>query len=365
MKASTKLALILAALLAGLSLAAAPLQGSRCGNLVLGGVCSLEEGDTLEGDMLVLGGSVFMEDGSRVDGGVVIMGGSLQSDGRVDSDIIVLGGQIELGETAEVYGDVVAIGGRVDRAEGARIEGEVFSNASGVFPFVVPGVVQIPDWEGGAPSIIVPGDVPHVDVRYNPFLELMWAFVKSFGWALLAILAVLLLPQNAERTAGAATAQPLASGGLGCATALVVPILLLALAITICGIPISLVGALLLLAGWVFGVIALGLEVGKRLARALKQDWALPVSAAAGAFLLTLVINGIDALVPCIGWIVPALVGAVGLGAVLLTRFGAQTYPLDMTPFPPQPPAPPPAAPLGELEEPAPEAPQPGQEDAG
>ncbi len=69
------------------------------------------------------------------------------------------------------------------------------------------------------------------------------------------------------------------------------------------------------------------METGKRLAALMKQDWALPVSAMIGTFLLTLLVNGLGALVPCVGWIVPALVGMVGLGAVLVTRFGAQALP--------------------------------------
>jgi hypothetical protein len=34
-------------------------------------------------------------------------------------------------------------------------------------------------------------------------------------------------------------------------------------------------------------------------------------------------------LVPCVGWMAPAAVGLVGLGAVLLTRFGGRVYPYD------------------------------------
>jgi len=78
-------------------------------------------------------------------------------------------------------------------------------------------------------------------------------------------------------------------------------------------------------------MVALGLEVGTRLARLLNRDWALPVNAALGVFILTLVANTIGEIVPCIGWLVPTLLGAVGLGAVLLTYFGAKDYPPPST----------------------------------
>lgn len=363
MKITRKLALGLVALLVAMAMmAAAPLQGSRCGNLVLGGVCTLEEGDTLGDGMVVMGGSATLESGSLVESDVVIMGGSLRSNGAIEGSIVVLGGLIDLGETAVVEGDVVVVGGNVQRDDGARIDGEMIDAVTGFFPFIVPGLVQIPDWNG-AQSIVIPGESPRVDVRFNPFWDGLWLLLRSFLWAVLAVLVVLFLPQNTERAAQAAVSQPLASGGLGCATAVVIPILLIALAITICGIPLSLIGLFLLAAAWAFGLIAVSLEVGTRLAGLFKGDWALPVSAGVGAFVVTLLTNGI-ALVPCIGWFVPVLVGSLGLGAVLLTRFGAQGYPLDVAPFPPPPvPPPPPVAPLAPPEPEAVDAPPPPEPD--
>jgi hypothetical protein len=144
---------------------------------------------------------------------------------------------------------------------------------------------------------------------------------------LLAVVVVLFVPRNAERTAIAAISQPLAAGGLGCITLPVALLILVGLAITICGIPLTIIGAFLLAAAWAFGLISLGAEVGSRLAGIVKQDWALPVSAGVGTFALTFVTNAIGSFLPCVGWLVPLLVGAVGLGAVLLTRFGGQVYP--------------------------------------
>jgi len=68
------------------------------------------------------------------------------------------------------------------------------------------------------------------------------------------------------------------------------------------------------------------LEVGQRISLALHQDWPLPLSAALGTFVLNFVANGIG-FIPCVGWLVPFLIGLLGLGAVLLSRFGTQAYP--------------------------------------
>jgi hypothetical protein len=358
MKNSKKIFLALVGLLAMLALGAAPQQGPTCTNLVLGGVCTLSEGDSLTGGMVVFGGTATLENDSTIEGDVVVFGGTLRSNGTIEGDAVVFGGLIDLGDSAVVEGSVAAIGGNVQRAEEARVEGDVLSDVNGVFPFIIPGIIHIPNWDG-APSVIVPGQTPQVNVRVNPFWDVLWVLVRSFLWALLAVLVVLFLPRNAERTASAIIAQPLASGGLGCATTIVVPILLVALAITICGIPISLVGFFLMIVAWAFGVIVVGMEVGQRFAQLFKQDWALPVSAGLGTFGLTLVSNSIGALLPCFGWLVPALIGCLGLGAVLLTRFGSQNYPLDYAPLPPRSPEPPALAfeePAGQDEESTPEA---------
>jgi hypothetical protein len=124
----------------------------------------------------------------------------------------------------------------------------------------------------------------------------------------------------------------LITGGLGLLTVVVTPLVVLVMVITIILIPVSLLGILLLAIMVVFGWIAIGAEVGHRLEAAFKTEWALPVTAGLGTFLLTLVVDGIGQIVPCVGWLVPSAVGLLGLGAVLLTRFGTQDYPTYLPP---------------------------------
>jgi predicted DNA repair protein MutK len=103
--------------------------------------------------------------------------------------------------------------------------------------------------------------------------------------------------------------------------------------ITICLIPVSIIGIIILVVAVVFGWIALGLEVGKRLGIALNQKYQPVVMAGLGTLVLSLVVNGIN-FIPCVGWLAPFLVGAVGLGGVVLSRFGTQTYMISAAPVP-------------------------------
>ena len=105
-------------------------------------------------------------------------------------------------------------------------------------------------------------------------------------------------------------------------TMIIAPLVLILLAITICLIPAAFIGAFILAVAWAFGLVALGLEVGKRVGLIFKQEWHPAISAGLGTLLLMLVLSGLEAIIPCVGWIPKALVGFVGLGAVLLSQFG-------------------------------------------
>jgi hypothetical protein len=115
------------------------------------------------------------------------------------------------------------------------------------------------------------------------------------------------------------------------------PIMLVMLAITVILIPVSLLAAIVLVVATAFGWIAVGYEVGRRVAQAFQWVLQPAVSAGLGTLLLTFVIGAVS-WVPCVGWIAFPLVGSLGLGAVLLTRFGSQDYhPAPVSYSPPAP----------------------------
>jgi hypothetical protein len=299
-------------------------QNIKGDKLVFGSTFTLSEGQTLEGSLIVFGGNATILSESLVGGDAVVMGGTLSADGTIAGSVVTFGGIINLSDTAVVGGDVVEIGGELEYDVDTRIEGEIISGTSGPFQFSLPQFNQASGTK-----------VPNFRMWVNPVWDFLWYLFRSVMWAALAMLVVLFLPQHTSRAAQAAVSEPVLTAGLGLLTIVVAPIILIVIAITIIGIPISLLAILLLVILWVFGLIVIGTEVGKRLARMLKVDWALAVSAGIGTLLLTLVVNGINELVPCIGWLAPAFVGVVGLGAVLLTRFGTQKYPPVSTVLPP------------------------------
>jgi hypothetical protein len=85
---------------------------------------------------------------------------------------------------------------------------------------------------------------------------------------------------------------------------------------------------------YMLGWLALGMEVGVRIAQMFKQEWPLPLAAGLGIFILNLVTQGLGVVAPCLGGLIPGLIGIVGLGAVLITRFGTRVSNLSVSSLP-------------------------------
>jgi hypothetical protein len=315
--------------------------------VIFGGDFTLKSGEVLDGDLVMFGGNATLEAGSRVEGDVVLMGGNMEVGGVVTGSVALVGGNVSLLSTAHVQGDAVAIGGNLTRAAGARVDGQVLQGdqVAGPFEFTMPFDFEMPSWRGW-------GLFDSFRLGFSPVLGLIWFGFRSLLLAAVAVLVVMFWPLSTERAGRAAVAQPIVGGGLGLLTIVVAPVLLVLLAITILLIPVSFIGLLLLLVAVLFGWIAMGLEVGKRLAESFRWELQPPAAAGLGTLALSLVVGGIG-LFPCVGWLAPFVVISIGLGAVMLTRFGSREYlggvstsmatPAPMPPPEPPVPAKPPA----------------------
>jgi len=297
--------------------------GPGSGRVIFGSNITIEAGEPFDGDLVLFGGNVTVETEAELNGDLVVIGGNIVSDGLLDGDVVVVGGQIKLEDTAIVSGDVVLVGGQIERAEGAKIEGDLINNVApqidipnGRVPPVVPDVPNVPD----VPAV---PDVPSfpniVNVDFNPFFEFGRVFSTSLLMAVLGVLAVLFFEERLDKVSHAVITQPLMVGGIGILSILV------GLALFLTVIPV-----VALIFAWLFGIIAIGQEVGERLAKALRQNWAMVVSTGLGTFLLMFVVGSIQAvsdlawIVGCFTWVIPVVIGLLAIGAVVVTRFGAQ-----------------------------------------
>ena len=314
-KIAVPLVLLLALAVPGTAYA----SGLADGRVVIGGTYSLESGQVLSGDLVIIGGGGTLQAGSRVDGDVALIGGLLNAAGEVDGDVFALGGVVTLGPKSVIHGDLITMGAAVSRAEGAQVEGQVTEESmQNGFDLSFPGIVLPRGFNG----IDVPSRHWGLSV-FNPLFGIGWSVLKALLMAGLAILVVMFWPERTARVARTVIAQPVTAGGLGLLTAFFGVTLIVVLAITICLSPVSLIGALVLGAAVILGWVALGLEVGRRLALAFKREWSDATQAGLGTLLLSFVVYAVG-LIPCLGFIFGALLWMIGLGAVLLTRFGGQ-----------------------------------------
>ncbi len=330
--------------------------GLREGRVIFGDNYVLSEGETLDGDLVVFGGNVTIEEGAivkgsvalfggnasvaegaKINGDVAMFGGNLQIDGKVNGDVAMLGGDASLGGSAMIGGDVSMVGGNVERAEGAEITGDIVNEVES--PTVV-----IPS----LPLNVTPPEIPDPNVRIN--VDPFWNFFGDLGEAVgtaiilagIAMLASLFLQPQMERVGGVVISQPLVAGGFGLLTVVLAPFALVILAVTIILSPVAFLGVVVLALAWLFGMIALGQEVGERMTQSFHLTWSAPLVAGAGTLVLMLATNLLG-LVPCFGWLAPFLLGLVGIGgvavALLNTRklqpVAATVVPLDNEPLPP------------------------------
>jgi hypothetical protein len=212
------------------------------------------------------------------------------------------------------------------------------------------------------PSVPRPPLVEWWQFSANSFINFAWHVTRAIGsailLALLALFVVSLWQKPMDRVRRTITGAPGISWVVGLLTVVafvvVVPafavlsaILVLALCLGLVGFALIGVAGLALAVAWLMGWIALGQIAGERLLHAMGTHDATPAaSAAVGTAVITLVWLALEPFCG-LGWLFFALSAPLGLGAVILTRFGTQDYGTSSLgggfrpPAPPAPPVPP------------------------
>jgi hypothetical protein len=316
MKKLTRI-LILALLISAILIpTTASASGFGDDKVVFGGNFTLHEGETLNGDLVVFGGNVILEASSTVNGDTVVLGGNVTSNGTINGNLVALGGIVKLHNEARVIGDLTILGSSFEQASGAYISGNIITEENVPFDFNLPSGIGL-----------LNGEFPTFQVREMPFVSASWFFFQVLIWTGLAILIALFLQNQAAVINRAAFGQPVMSFVVGLGIVFIAPLVLIALILTILLSPLSLLGIFALLATWVVGLVSLSIEIGKKLAQALDQSWSAPIMAGVGMFILSLLFNGFQHIVPCVGFLPKFVLGLWVMGAVILTRFGSREYP--------------------------------------
>ena len=304
------------------------------------------------------GGTVVVAEGETIEDDLTAMGGTIVIDGTVEGDLSVVGGNVVVGETGTVTGNVDGAAGNV------RIEGDVGGTVSvgAGNLFVGPDAVVEGDLNAGAGSIdlagTVGGDVEvgtetlvlretaviEGDLRYGAeeFVDeggtVEGAVIQTDdtgfdpvptppGWLLtvygflvnllLGVVLLLVFPAASNAIATRARSEPIFAGAIGLVVLVAVPIVLVLLVLTLIGIPLAIIGAIL---------FALVLWIASIYGRFAVGSWLLTYTEVDNrwlALLVGLLAVGIVEQVPFFGGLIAFLVLLLGLGALALVARGA------------------------------------------
>ncbi len=278
--------------------------------VIIGNTYRLESGETLTGNLLIIGGTAAIADQANLNGDIVLIGGTVSVSGNINGDIVAVGGAVNLESYAEVSGGITLVGANLNRSPLAKVSGTISEQNPEIFNF---DFNQPSGWK-----------LPFAFTQ-NPLTKLLNTTLQALAMAVLAVILGLLLPNQLKRVSDTVVREPLIAGGVGLLTIIVAPTVLMLLVITILLIPVSLLGMLVLVLAIFYGFIAVGFEIGQRIATLFKTTLNPSISAGIGVLLLSLV-TGYATFIPCIGALIGIIVSIFGLGAVVISRFGSSKY---------------------------------------
>ena len=289
------------------------LEGELRGNqLFIGKSFTLEAGNIIRGDIVGIGTDITLKPGSLVEGNILLIGSSLEVGGIVKGNLNLFAGISHLEKGAILTGDINQFFHHAIVEQDAQVNGEVNS-------FFFPGF----------PTEQISGFISTVAEWVRPNHWFLWDFSRTLITSLLALLAVLLLKKPALRISTQIQSQPLIAWGAGILIFMAAPLIAIILIITICLMPIGLLLLLALALSYLFGWLALGIVFGKLVQQWLRTHWSDELVAFFGTVLIGLV-TSIIGWIPCIGWIINFMIGCIGLGAVIITRFGSLIPPENL-----------------------------------
>ena len=248
------------------------------------------------GDLTSFGGTVTIK--GEVKGEVVAFNSQVVVLGVVDENMNLYAGSLVLRNGSNVHGDVNLYGSHVSRDVGAH--GKLNNYSWGI------------DWLFGMRGAFA------------------FPYMSILIWVVVGLLLTSLLPENVVFVRTTVISKRKRSFVLGLLSILLAPPLLIMLAALILSIPLAIIVAVGLIAAWVLGMVAIGWNVGEYILRAVApHQKERHIQVAVGLAVLALVGS-----LPYIGWLINIGVGLLGLGAVLLSRFGTRLYSQPKHPLP-------------------------------
>jgi len=257
------------------------------------------------GEVVKLAGNIEIAPDEEVNGDVVALTGDIRVFGKVNGNVTAFKGNINLEDNAVINGDLVTIAGKiVKNSDNITINGNITELKN----------TNLKITTDPKPAI-------QREVRYvNNSPSWGGVLVQLLGLAALTLIGLSLFSKSMESMHlwfGENTWQVILKGFLGW---FALPFLLIALIITIIGIPVAFFLLLLLPVPIVVGLWVVGLFTGNKVLPLIKKDWEknLILEGVIGVSIIWLAVKA-----PFIGFLVLPVIAIIGLGVILDSKFGS------------------------------------------
>ncbi|MCK6369764.1 MAG: hypothetical protein L6Q83_00310 [Gammaproteobacteria bacterium] len=267
------------------------------------------------GSARIAGARVRVAPQSRIEGGLAVAGGSVSVDGRLGRYLVIAGRDVTLG--GEIAGDVHVYAQSLRVLGGTRIGGQLVYRSDE--PLVLPPDVEIAE------------GVVREDGREGEAAQRAWRqdaerMGRGFAWAWLAgllavgLLLVFTLVAFSRRVTQVVRERPWFAIILGFGVLACGPALIIALSMTLVGIPLALILLLLYLAMLIGAYVVGALYLGDRALEAAHAGPGTPWRRL-GALFLVLIALALAGAVPVLGDIARFAVLLLGLGGIVLVAW--------------------------------------------
>lgn len=243
------------------------------------------------------GGRVDVTDPAEIAGNAYVTGGEVRVAGSVGRMLQVAGGSVGLNGT---FGDVSVTADRLRVGPGAVIRGSLRHR-------VQPANVSID------PSARIEGEIVALPAAERRDGRAAFRFLWRLAFLLTGAVAIAVFPGLARSAAEALRSRAGLAAGLGVLWLIGAPVLVLALAMTVIGIPLALIVTAVYTASLYIGPAVLGLWLGRLIFRGRGESR----SGLVGTFLVGGLIMLLATLIPYVGPAVLLLAAVAGAGALV------------------------------------------------
>jgi hypothetical protein len=276
----------------------------------------LIEIETDEDELVRIGQDLYIGEGEEVLGDAVCIDGDLTVAGTVRGDATCIGGDIILESTAVIDGDVVSIGGCIDAAPGAEIGGQEIC-IGGKFAPLIPFITKIAEISEPITENVI---------------DIVWEIVFFVFLMFLGLLLSVFMKRQMDNIHDHLTNEFPRSALLGIALAVLAPIAVVILAVSIIGWPLIPLLIVVLLALQYFGYVVFGQTLGNVILGSEKHPMlkilvgvAILQSVAIIGDLIAIpagIFDDIGGVFGFVGTIIFLTCGVLGAGSILYSRLG-------------------------------------------